>query len=306
MPFSSLPLGDGYKIPQLAFGSGSTNKSKDIHEAIGFAIDAGVYHLDTAQIYNNEESVGQAIKLSGLDRSKFFVTTKYGGEGSPKDALETSLRKLGLEYVDLYLIHFPGVSDDIRSTWEQLEEAQAKGLARSIGVSNFTVHNLRQLAGSRVKPVVNQIKLDPYTYAEQAPVIAYAAKHNTVIEAYSSLAPITKVPGGPVDAVVARLANDRKATPAQVIFLWVLAKGAVIVTTTTKRERLDEYLATANLVPLTPQEVAEIDAAGASKPTFLPETVLKPSAARVTAARAASFLVLSFLASMLLLLRYHC
>lgn len=151
--------------------------------------------------------------------------------------------------MDLYLIHSPSFVKDVKKTWSQFEDAKAKGLTKSIGVSNFTVNDLRKLEGSKFKPAANQvsypsthimfiktaemhqkIRLHPYNYAEQAPVLAYAKKHGIIIEAYSSLWPITKTPGGPVDVVLNRIAHDRKATSAQVIFLWVVAKGAVIVT----------------------------------------------------------------------------
>jgi len=265
MPFGSLPLNDGCKIPQVGFGTGSVHKFEDVHDYVELAIDTGFHHFDTAQFYRNEESVGKAIRDCRLSRSNIFLATKFGSrnpDDSALEALKESLKKLGVDYVDLYLIHFPhGL--DVPAVWREMEEAHERGLARSIGVSNFTVYDLRKLEGAKIKPVVNQIMLHPYNLAEQEPVLAYAAKNDIVIEAFSSLTPITTLPGGPVDPVLKKLANRRKATPAQIIFLWIMAKRAVIITTSSKRERMEEYLRTADLSRLTPDEVAEIDAVGA-------------------------------------------
>lgn len=152
--------------------------------------------------------------------------------------------------MDLYLVHSPEALSNISDGWKSLELAKEKGLAKSIGVSNFTVEQLQLLENASVKPVVNQvrtlhhprsliklsysiplqIRLHPYNIAEHAAVLAYCAAHSIIVEAYGSLHPITKSPGGPVDAVVAKLAEAHCVTPAQVLFLWVIGKGAVIVT----------------------------------------------------------------------------
>jgi len=263
MPFSYLTLNDGNKIPQIGFGTGSALYGKDAADAVEQALEGGFNHIDTAQVYHNEESVGLALKESGISRSEVFITTKYAG-GDIRGELEKSLSKLGVTYVDLYLIHFPSsIAKDFAGSWEEFEKIKKDGLAKSIGVSNFTVDDLKKLLETaNIVPAVNQIRYSPYTHAEHASLLRFAAEKGIIIEAYGSLAPITTKPGGPVDAPVAKIAKRLGATPAQVIFSWVKAKGAVIVTTTSRKERLQEYLDVGDLSSLTQEEVEAIDAAG--------------------------------------------
>ncbi|KAG6813043.1 hypothetical protein H0H93_013536, partial [Arthromyces matolae] len=231
-------------IPAIAFGSGSVNKGKDASDLVSQAIETGFSHIDTAQAYKNEESVGVAIRESGLTREDLYITTKYSRPGPISEAVRNSLDKLGLNFVDLYLIHVPSlVEHDLEGSWREFEKIKQDGLARSIGVSNFNLEQLRTVVKiAHIKPAVNQIQFNPYTYAQHKPLLEYAAKHDIVVEAYSSLAPITKFPGGPVDAVVNAVAKRHGISPDQVIFLWVRAKGAVIVTTSSRKKRLEEYL----------------------------------------------------------------
>lgn len=169
-----------------------------------------------------------------------------------------SIIQLGTTYVDLYLIHHPSTVPNIPAAWKELEQAKAEGLTKSIGISNATVAQLKELLlDAKVVPAVNQvhrrldfhphlsltsiywlfslfqIELHPYNLKQQAEILAFSALHNIVIESYSALTPLTKRPGGPVDKVIAKAAKRLNATPAQVIFLWVKAKGAVIVTCVT-------------------------------------------------------------------------
>jgi len=263
MPFFDITLNDGYKLPAIAFGSGSVNKGKDIHEYIKQALEAGFSHLDTAQYYRNETSVGRAIRESGLPREDLYVTTKWGF-GDVQDAISMSLTQLGLKYVDLYLIHGPQVAGNFETAWRRFESFKKKGLAKSIGVSNFTIEDLQRLLKvAKVKPAVNQIHLHPYNYHEHKTLLELHAKHEIVTEAYGSLAPITTYPGGPLDPTLQRIAKKRRIVPSQVIFLWVRAKKAVIVTTSSRKEHLREYMAVGDLDELTEEEVAEIDAQGA-------------------------------------------
>ncbi|KXN86489.1 NAD/NADP-dependent indole-3-acetaldehyde reductase [Leucoagaricus sp. SymC.cos] len=269
MPFPDIPLADGNAIPAIAFGTGTANLGKDVHESVENALEAGFSHIDAAQFYMNEESIGVAIRESGLARSEIFVTTKWSGVISDvHKSLEISLSKLGLEYVDLFLIHTPTSTEGkLESVWRTFEEVREAGLTKSIGVSNFSIKQLEELLKvARVKPVVNQVRFHPYNWAENKALLEFHTKHGIVTEGYSTLIPITRLPGGPVDAALAPAAKRLNATPVQVIFSWVKAKGVVIVTTTSKRERLKEYLEVGDLPDLTPDEVAAIDEAGLKGP----------------------------------------
>jgi len=268
MPFPDIKLNDGNKVPSIAYGTGSVNKCKDVHEYIELALDTGFCHIDTAQVYKNEQSVATAIRESGLDRSELFITTKYD-DGSVEDRIRESLNKLEMKQLDLYLIHWPRIPDngDLERTWRGFERMKQEGLTKSIGVSNFALEDLQKLLKiAHDKPAVNQINLHPYNHAKHASLLAYHAAHGIVTEAYGSLASITKFPGGPVDVPVEIAAKRLGITPTQVIFLWVKAKGAVIVTTSSSKQHLEQYIAAGDLSPLTEEEVAAIDAAGAKGP----------------------------------------
>ncbi|KAL1668598.1 NADP-dependent oxidoreductase domain-containing protein [Schizophyllum commune] len=293
MTFEDVTLNDGYKMPAIAYGTGSKWKGKSVVEYVQTAIDVGFSHLDTAQFYQTEEDVGQAIRESGLARDEFFVTTKYSGGVPVQVAFENSLQKLGLKHVDLYLIHNPRIIGDklLPHVWQQLEKFRWDGTARSIGVSNFEVEHFKTIFSvARIIPAVNQIHLHPYNYAESKPVLDFCASHKIVVEAYSSLDPITKYPGGPVDAPLAAAAAKRNATPVQALFLWVRAKGVVIVTTSSTRSHMEEYLAISELEPLTAEEVAAIDEAGAKGPPAL--TLATRARAQMTTRNAIAAVVL--------------
>jgi len=275
MPFETTLLNDGNKLPQIAFGTGSVMKRKDVMDVVEQALDNGFWHIDTASIYKNEESVGAAIRESGLHRKELYITTKYDG-GVVREEIEKSLKKLGVSYVDLYLIHSPRlVKKDMAATWAEFEKIKADGLTKSIGVSNFSIADLSELLKTaKIVPAVNQVEFHPYNYTENASLLEFSARFSIVTEAYSSLTPITKIPGGPVDEPIQRAADRLKATPAQVLLSWVRSKGVVIVTTTSKKFRLKEYLDVADLPPLTAQEISDIEAAGAKGPSVLSMHVL--------------------------------
>jgi diketogulonate reductase-like aldo/keto reductase len=265
MPFSTVTLNDGNEFPVIAFGTGSTMKFKDITDYVGQAIENGFSHIDTAQMYRTETYVGRAIKESGLPRSSLYITTKYSFDGSPRETIQESLNKIGLSYVDMYLVHLPTLFSESR--WQEFEKMKKDGLTRSIGVSNFNLEDLQKLLKTAVtKPALNQILFHPYNYASHKALLEYCAKQGIVVEAYGSLNSITQNPGGPVDAVVDAAAKRLGATPNQVIFSWVRSKGVAIVTTSRSKERLQEYLAVEDLPPLTAEEIAAIDDAGAKGP----------------------------------------
>ncbi|KAL5632410.1 hypothetical protein ACGC1H_005388 [Rhizoctonia solani] len=271
-PVPTLPLNDKRAIPTIAFGTGTALWRKDATASVLQAINGGFNHIDTASLCGNEESVGDALrqvlgetsdigegginaeqqKPGKLVREDIWVTTKYGGEIDAEEALDISLKKLGLSYVDLYLISWPEFTPDILKTWSELESAQAHGKAKSIGVSNFNIDQLKLIVEhAKVPPAVNQIRFHPYDYHAHAlaDLLDFANKHGIRIESYSGLAPITKLSGGPVDQVVEGIAKrlGPQVTPAQVLMNWIRAKGAVIVTTTSRKERIQEYLNTFKL-----------------------------------------------------------
>ncbi|KAI9459696.1 NADP-dependent oxidoreductase domain-containing protein [Lactarius psammicola] len=260
-------LNDGNQIPVLAFGTGSKLKDKDVTAVVEQALEAGFSHVDTAAAYANEQFVGAAIRESGLPREDVWVTSKYDGrDNDVQGAVRTTLHKLGLASLDLYLIHSPWVivNDDLEGLWKRMVEIREAGLAKSIGVSNFTLELLQRVVRmGKTLPAVNQIRVHPYNYASWKEVLEFSTKHGIVTEAYGSLAPITTYPGGPVDPVLATIARRIGGTPGQVIFKWAHAKGFVIVTTTERRTRLDEYLAVVHLPDLTSDEIEAIDKAGA-------------------------------------------
>ncbi|KAJ7480661.1 Aldo/keto reductase [Mycena latifolia] len=266
MPWNAIQLNDGREIPSLGFGTWKMGNGDGPITQVDQAISVGFSHIDTAQAYRNEAEAGVAIRESGLSRKEIWITTKYSGlDGLDiKTSIQNSLKNLGVSYVDLYLIHHPRLAvPDIPTAWKEMEEIQAQGLVKSIGVSNFEVNDLAiLLASAKVKPVANQILLHPYVYARQLPILEYAAKHKIVIEAYSALIPVTSLPGGPVDAPVGAIAERLGVSNDQVLLAWTKAKGAVVVTTSSKKERLLGYLNAGDLA-LTSEDIAAIDAAGA-------------------------------------------
>ena len=227
VPF--LSLNTGARIPQLGFGVFQV-PPEDTAETVKLALDAGYRSIDTASMYENEKEVGDAIAQSGLPREELFVTTKLGnhdhGHDAALEALDASLERLGLDYVDLYLIHWPIPSQDLYvETWKALEEANADGRARAIGGSNFLPEHLeRVVTETDTVPAVNQIELHPRFQQEGSR--AYHSDHGIVTEAWSPLAQGGDLLGDPVIQEIAQ-AHDR--TPAQVVLRWHLQLGNVVI-----------------------------------------------------------------------------
>ncbi|KAH8996666.1 Aldo/keto reductase [Lactarius akahatsu] len=266
MPWDAIQLNDGNVIPGIAFGTWGIGSGQGVIDQVDQGISVGFSHIDTAQSYRNEEEAGIAVRESGLARQDIFITTKYSGLNGLdiETSIQNSLKNLGVEYVDLYLIHHPRLAQpDIPTAWAKMEAIKKAGLAKSIGVSNFGVDELEiLLASAKIKPVANQILLHPYVYARQAPLLAYASAHGIVSEAYSALIPITHQPGGPVDKPLNEIAQRLGATTDQVLLAWVRAKGAVAVTTSSKKFRLEGYLAAGDL-KISAADIEAIDSAGA-------------------------------------------
>jgi len=235
---ASLSLNTGARIPQVGLGVWQTARGKVTQHAVGTALRLGYRHVDTARIYGNEADVGAAIAASGLRREDVFVTTKLWNDDQGFDsalrAFDASLAKLGLGYVDLYLLHWPVARQRLES-WRALERIFDEGRARAIGVSNFLVPHLEELLGtSRVTPAVNQIELSPFL--QRRDTRALCSEHGIVVEAYSPLTRGKRL-GHPKVVAVAKRAQR---TPAQVLLRWAVQHGLVVLPKSTHEERIRE------------------------------------------------------------------
>jgi len=271
----TITLNNGIHIPWLGFGTGTALYGKDAAESVRTAIDNGITHLDGAQMYNNEDTLGAGIKASGKPRSELYIVTKLKALNpgqTVKQALEESLRKLGLDYVDLFLIHDPTPASKVgklKEWWKAMEGVQNDGLAKSIGVSNFKVDDLKEILGSaEIVPAVNQIELHPYVWNAAEPIVKFCKEHGIVTASYGGQTPLTRVPGGPLDDVLApireRLEKSRgqAVTTGQVLSKWILQKGAIVVTTTSKVARIKEFIDTEGVPDMTAEEIHDIEGAG--------------------------------------------
>lgn len=237
----TIQLNDGVGIPQLGFGVFQI-KPAETAAAVKTALEIGYRHIDTAEMYGNEKEVGQGIRDAGLDRADVFITSKLNnGFHQPDDArraFDGTLKALGSDYVDLFLIHWPLPTlydGDFVSTWKVFEEFARDGRARSIGVSNFQVAHLNRLAAeTETLPSVNQIEVHPYF--GNAEVRAYGREHGIVTEAW---APIAQ---GKVldDPVINRVADARGKTAAQVVLRWHIQRGDVVFPKSVTPERVNE------------------------------------------------------------------
>lgn len=238
-----LTLNNGVKIPVIGLGVFQSPPGKVTKRAILDAFEAGYRHVDTARIYGNESDVGRAVAESGLPREEIFVTTKLWnadqGYQSTLDACEISLGKMDLDYVDLYLMHWPVEGRRLES-WTAMEELLAKGKCRSIGVSNFMVHHLEELLGkARVVPAVNQIEMSPYNYLQRKETIDLCHATGIVIEAYSPLTKAKKLK----DPRLVELAVKYGKSAAQLLIRWALGKQFVVLPKSVNKERILENAA---------------------------------------------------------------
>jgi 2,5-diketo-D-gluconate reductase A len=259
MSARTIRLNDGKTIPQIGFGTSPLN-DRAVTPAVIAAIEAGYRHIDTAYRYNNERGVGQGIRESGIPREDLFVTTKLDGPFQGDDravgGLEESLRRLGMDYVDLLLIHWPlPQRDQYVSTWKTFEKLLAEGKTRSIGLSNFKpAHIERLLAETSVRPAANQIQLNPrITRPEQR---AYDTEHGIVTEAYSPLGAGNDLLQEPA---LVTIAEKYGKTPAQVVLRWHMELGVVAIPRSANPRRIAENIDIFDFT-LTADEVAAISA----------------------------------------------
>jgi diketogulonate reductase-like aldo/keto reductase len=220
-------------MPVLGLGVWQMADGAETEQAVEWALEAGYRLVDTASMYRNERSVGAALRRSALPREQVFVTTKLRPPNTnPARELARSLERLGLEYVDLYLIHWPLPFGNTR-VWHELESLQKEGLARAIGVSNFGAERLEKLLGRVDRPpAVNQVQFSPFRYRRG--LLDFCLERGIVLEAYSPL----DRGRGVHDSAVAAVAERLGRTPAQVMLRWAIQHGAVVIPKSSRRERI--------------------------------------------------------------------
>lgn len=237
---STATLNNGVEIPLLGLGVYQARKGREARDAVGFALEAGYRHIDTASIYTNEGDVGEAVRISGLPRESIFITTKLWRDDFAYDdairAFNNSLGLLQMPYVDLYLLHWPVVGLR-REAWRAAETLYDEGRIRAIGVSNYMVRHLEEMeAYARIAPAVNQIELSPYNYQHRRDTLDYCRANNIVVEAYSPLTKARKLK----DPRLVSIASKYGKTPAQVLIRWGLQKGFVSLPKSSKQNRIIE------------------------------------------------------------------
>lgn len=235
---STVKLNNGVEMPRLGLGVYQSPPGKETQSAVQYALDCGYRHIDTARAYGNEGDVGEVVRGCGLPREQVFVTTKLWnadhGYDSTLRAFEASSKRLGLGYIDLYLIHWP-VQGLRMDSWRAMTRLLADGACKAIGVSNYAIRHLEEvLEGSDVVPAVNQVEFSPFLF--QKDLLAFGREHGVVLEAYS---PLTQ--GRKLDhPVVVAIARKHGRTPAQILIRWGLQHDIVIIPKSTNPVRIKE------------------------------------------------------------------
>jgi diketogulonate reductase-like aldo/keto reductase len=231
-------LNNGVMIPRLGLGVYQSPPGQTTQRAVEYALMIGYRHIDTARIYGNESDVGAALRKSGIKREDAFITTKlwnsdHGYETALR-ACDESLRRLGLKYLDLYLIHWP-VPEIRNESWQALVQLLKDGKCRSIGVSNYTIDHLTELLdNSDVVPMVNQVEFSPFLYQKQ--LLDYCEKNKIQLEAYSPLTQGEKLN----HPKILSIAKKHNKTPAQVMIRWSLQRNLVVIPKSVREERIKE------------------------------------------------------------------
>ena len=233
-----MKMNDGYKIPVVGLGTWKSEPGEATYKAVLDSINAGYRHIDTARAYDNEADVGRAVQDADINRKDLFITTKlwnrHQGYDEAIEACEKSLARLGCDYIDLYLIHWP-LKDKRNESWRALIELQKKGLCRSIGVSNFTIDNLKELEDKfEVIPAANQVEFHPYHY--QKDLLEYCNSKNIIIEAYSPLVHAKRMD----EERLVAISEEIGKTPAQILIRWAMQRGMVVLPKSVTESRIVE------------------------------------------------------------------
>jgi diketogulonate reductase-like aldo/keto reductase len=218
---SKVKLNNGIEMPLFGLGTYQSPDGQIVYDAVRYALKFGYRHIDTAKYYGNEESVGRAIRDSGVPREQIFVTTKLWPTDAinAEKAFETSFNKLNIGYIDLYLIHWP-VPGMIKKNWKNMEKLYENGKIKAIGVSNYSIQNLKStLSVATIKPTVNQVKCSPYNYDQK--LHAFCMENGIVMEAYSPLTRGKKLD----DPRLIEIGKKYGVTTAQVLLRWCIQKG---------------------------------------------------------------------------------
>ena len=246
-------LADGNEIPLLGLGVWQVESGPECENAIRWALELGYRHIDTAQAYGNEESVGRALRDSGVPREDVFITTKFfPARDDPEEEALRSLERLGVEQIDLYIIHWP--QGGATWAWPGMERARERGAARSIGVSNFNVSELAELMSvANIPPVVNQVQFSPFK--DRRRLLEACEERGVTLEAYSPLGTGKHLSDSRVHEIAERVGR----TPAQVLVRWCVQRELVVIPKSTHRERIEENAKVFDFT-LSDEDMAALDA----------------------------------------------
>jgi diketogulonate reductase-like aldo/keto reductase len=239
---NSYLLRNGNKIPVVGYGTWEITPNDKAEVMVASALKAGYRHIDTAKIYGNEQGVGKAIRESGIARSDIFVTTKLWDDAQSYEAAiaacEESMKNLGLDYIDLYLIHWPKTSGR-HDAWKAFEELQADGKARSIGVSNYTIDHLQELMDQGGEmPAVNQVEFHPFIYQQQKPLLDFCHEHDIVLEAYSPLSRLSTTDSPEINEI----ADKYEKSQQQIVLRWCIEQGTLPLPRSTSHGHIGDNL----------------------------------------------------------------